>query len=70
MDTTRRLLTYAQAARFLNVPIGTLYAWVHQRRIPHHRLGPRTIRFTEADLVAFVEATRVDAIRVTAESRR
>lgn len=40
------LLSYADAARFLGLPIGTLHAMVSQRGIPHVRLGPRLVRFS------------------------
>ncbi len=50
------LLTYAEAAAFLNVPRGTLHAWVHHRRVPHVRLGPRSVRFVLADLEHWLAA--------------
>jgi len=39
------LMTYQQAAEILGLPRGTLYALVHQNRVPHIRLGRRLIRF-------------------------
>ena len=39
------MISYAEASEFLGVPVGTLYAWVHARRIPHVRLGSRMVRF-------------------------
>ena len=44
------LLRYPQAAALLGVPVGTVYAWVHQRRIPHHRMGPRLVLFSRGAL--------------------
>jgi excisionase family DNA binding protein len=44
------LLTYAQAAKLLNMKLGTLYALVGQSRIPHVRLGRRLVRFSAAEL--------------------
>ncbi len=41
----RALIGYAEAARRLGIPLGTLYALVSQRRVPHHRLGPRFVKF-------------------------
>ena len=40
-----KLANYKKAADFLDMPLGTLYALVHQKRIPHHRLGNRMVRF-------------------------
>jgi len=36
-----------------------LHAMVSQRRIPHVRLGPRLVRFVEAELLAWIESRRV-----------
>ncbi len=54
--TCGRLLTYRQAAKLLNIPVGTLYAWVSEHRIPHIRLSARTIRFDTAALESWIEA--------------
>jgi excisionase family DNA binding protein len=48
------LLTYAQAARFLNVRLGTLYALVSRKEIPHVRLGKRLVRFSRPALILLV----------------
>ncbi len=40
-----RILSYDDAAEFLGICKGTLYALVSQRRIPHVRIGPRLVRF-------------------------
>jgi len=44
------LVGYKVAAAILSVPVGTLYSWVHQRRIPYVRLGPRLVRFSRSRL--------------------
>jgi excisionase family DNA binding protein len=48
------MLTYEQAARLLNLKIGTLYALVAQNRVPHLRLGRRLIRFSRNELIAWL----------------
>ena len=53
------VLGYAEAAHFLNIPIGTLYCWVHNQRIPHIRFGRRAIKFVRSDLEAWIEEHRV-----------
>jgi excisionase family DNA binding protein len=55
------LLTYADAARILCVPIGTLYALVSRHSIPHVRIGPRLVRFSRDELARWVDARRVPA---------
>ena len=49
-DDADDMLTYKQAAAFLNISINTLYSLVHQRRVPHVRLGRRLVRFRRAAL--------------------
>jgi excisionase family DNA binding protein len=49
METDEHL-TYAETSRTFNIPIGTLYALVCRRRIPHIRLGPRLVRFSRRRL--------------------
>lgn len=44
------LIGYRELACLLGVPIGTCYAWVHQRRVPHIRLGPRLVRFSRREI--------------------
>lgn len=50
------LLTYPEATAFLGIPIGTLYNWVSQQKIPFVRIGPRSVRFRKNELVAWLEA--------------
>jgi excisionase family DNA binding protein len=55
------ILTPEEAADFLGVSLRTIRYWVAERRIPYFHLG-RFIRFKPADLTAFLESGRVDAI--------
>ena len=48
------MLTYREAAKVLGLPVGTLHALVHQKRIPHVRLGARLVRFVRHDLARWV----------------
>lgn len=48
------VLTYQQAAQLLGAPVGTLYSWVHHRRIPHVRLGRRLVRFRRSELLGWL----------------
>jgi excisionase family DNA binding protein len=54
------LLTYDQAARSLNIKLGTLYALVAQNRVPHVRLGRRLVRFSRSDLEGWLRQHRVE----------
>ena len=57
-------LNYSQAAALLGVPKGTLYALVHQNRVPHIRLGKRFVRFDEERLRAWMREHRVEPLQV------
>jgi excisionase family DNA binding protein len=48
------MLTYAQAASLINMKLGTLYALVAQKRVPHVRLGRRLVRFSRGELNAWL----------------
>ncbi|NMB74972.1 MAG: helix-turn-helix domain-containing protein [Myxococcales bacterium] len=53
------MVNYREASELLGVAKGTLYAWVSERRIPHIRLGRRAVRFGTDELIAWLEAHRV-----------
>ena len=60
-----RLLTITEAAELLSIPVGTLTAWISTGRVdvPYYRLAPRTVRFDEAELLAWLESRRSSARR-------
>lgn len=55
------VISYASAAQILGLPLGTLYAWVHKRRVPHLRLSARLVRFRRSELLAFLSRHSVAA---------
>lgn len=61
MGATSDILDYATAAVLLGVPIGTLYSWVHHRRVPHIRLGRRAVRFSRSGLADWLSRHSVPA---------
>ena len=63
------MLGYHDAAAMLGVPVGTVYAWVSRRRIPHVRLGPRLVRFRRGELERWIEVRRVPAVEGPREQR-
>ncbi|MBI3183142.1 MAG: helix-turn-helix domain-containing protein [Myxococcales bacterium] len=62
------MLNYADAARMIGVPVGTLYSWVGRQQIPHVRLGPRLVRFRRAEIDAWLAQKHVPPIEVPASS--
>ncbi len=55
------MLNYRQAAELVGVPLGTMYAWVNRRQIPHVRLGGRLVRFRREALEAWLAEHDVPA---------
>jgi excisionase family DNA binding protein len=44
------IINCAATARLLGLPIGTIYAMVSRKKIPHIRIGPRLVRFSRKAL--------------------
>lgn len=59
MSLPAKLLNYQEAAALLSMPVGTLYALVHQGRIPHIRLSRRMVRFDPGELDSWLARRRV-----------
>jgi len=54
-ESSPRLLTVDEVGLRLGVSRRSLWKWIRAGRIPVVRLGERTVRIREADLVGFVE---------------
>jgi excisionase family DNA binding protein len=57
----KKYVGYGKAAEHFDIKIASLYALVHERRIPHIRLGKRLVRFCLEDLEAWFNEHRVEA---------
>ena len=55
------ILTTDQAAEILGLAPETLRIKARRKLIPHFKLGHRTLRFDRAEIVAWLEAQRVNA---------
>ena len=53
-----RLASYRTLSEYLEVPVGTLYAWVHEGRVPHMRISGRTVRFDLDQIDAWLAERR------------
>ena len=62
------LMTYQQAADYLQVPIGTLYNWVSLQKIPHVRMSARSVRFRVSELEQWLHTREVDAQDVCSDA--
>lgn len=57
------LLTTADTAKMLNIPVGTLRFWRHQGTGPKSfRLGPKKVFYKESDVMRWVAAQYDDSI--------
>ena len=56
-----RLLTVEETAKFLNIKIGTLYVWGHQRKIPFVKIG-RKLAFNELQLIEYINSNTYNLI--------
>ena len=61
MDTNKNYLTIHEAAKFCGLSAKTLRRWISRRELPYFQPA-RTILIKLEDLIAHVEAHRVDAI--------
>jgi excisionase family DNA binding protein len=57
----RKTCGIPEAANFLDVSRFTMYAWVHQHKLPYHKVG-RLIKFKIEDLERFLKENRVEPI--------
>lgn len=53
------MIGYKDASILLGVPLGSLYCLVHQRRVPHFRIGARSVRFSRKALAAWLDSRAV-----------
>jgi len=58
----KKLLTVEQAAQILCLTTSSIYMRIARGQIPHIRLGPRTVRFDEDELLAWVQGNKVDHV--------
>jgi len=57
----KRFLNVHEAAQYLGVTGGTLYAWVCYRRIPYVKIG-RLVKFDLKQLDAWTQKNSVDVL--------
>jgi len=54
----KRFLSVKDLSTYLNVPVGTIYSWVHLRKIPHCKMG-KTLRFDLQALEGWIRECEV-----------
>ncbi|MGE3766990.1 MAG: helix-turn-helix transcriptional regulator [Kofleriaceae bacterium] len=50
---------YKEAAAHVGIPIGTLRRLVHEKKVPHYQVAPRTVLFDPAELDEWVASAKV-----------
>jgi len=59
-------LNYQETAKAFGISLGTLYAMVSKKQIPHIRLGNRFVRFSREELEKFFKAHQINPVSATA----
>jgi len=67
-EVTDEMLDYGQMAKEFNIKKGTLHCWVHQRKIPHIRLGPRLVRFRRVHIEEWLKEREVASTTINVSS--
>jgi excisionase family DNA binding protein len=49
-----KLLSKKDVLEMLGIKESTLYIWVHRKKIPFIKLGRRTLRFRESDILEWI----------------
>lgn len=55
----KKFITYSELAELTNLPLGTLYHRVAEKKIPHVRLGRRLVRFDAEEIARWLKAQEV-----------
>ena len=61
MSVQKELMDIRKASAYLGIKVNTLYEWVYTRRIPHFKIGGRSIRFDRRALDQWIEKQMVEA---------
>jgi excisionase family DNA binding protein len=67
---TDRLLRAREVSELLGISAGTVLDWWQDGKLPGFRLSSRAVRFRESEVMAWLEARRVDVTDVTVETSR
>jgi excisionase family DNA binding protein len=54
-----KLIGYKEIAEMMGMPIGTIYAWVCRKEIPHIRISAKLVRFDLDEIQKWIEEKRV-----------
>lgn len=59
---TKKWLTVEGAADYLGLKKSTIYAYIHERRLPYYKRG-HIVRFKIEELDSWMEESRVDSLQ-------
>ena len=54
----KRFIGIEECAEYLDIKKGTLYAWVHERKIPHLKFG-KPVKFDLRELEGWIKKRKV-----------
>ena len=60
-ESSKKLFNIRQLSEYLGTPVGTLYQWVSQRKIPFVKLG-RSTRFDMEKIREWIEQNSVKQV--------
>ncbi len=56
-----KLIGINEIANYLGVKVETMYAWVHQRKIPYYKIG-RLVKFKISEVEKWMNQSRVEVL--------
>ena len=60
MATVDNLVNAQVIAALLNVTVKTVYRWAAEDFVPHYKVSPEAIRFSVADVLAWLATRKVN----------
>lgn len=50
------ILTIDEVAALLKIKPATVYLWVKDNKLPYHRIGTNTLRFSRKEILDFIKS--------------
>ncbi len=55
----KEMVGIKELAKYVGIEVYTVYDWVHQRKIPHYKVG-RLLKFDIAEINSWLESKKVE----------
>lgn len=50
------ILTVEEVAALIKIEPATVYLWVRDNKLPYHRIGTNTLRFSRKEILDFIKS--------------